>query len=115
MGRHAKQADILFLAILKAGFKGVFLLVEAQRTVTTQLDADRSVVAVGFHVCRHLLPGIQGAIGSNSDNGQVRLQLLNLGVLHLGEHIPHVWHPRHSHTESPKLCKHIGRRDEECC
>ena len=70
MGGHAQQGDILFLAVVITQFKGVLLLIETQRAVASQLDANVTVVTVGFHVSHHFFRGVQLGIGSNRDNRQ---------------------------------------------
>ena len=59
MGRHTQQGSIYFLAFAIAQFNGVFLLIERQRTVATQLYADGAVVVACLHVGRYFLLSIQ--------------------------------------------------------
>ena len=70
VGGHVQQGDILFLTVVVACLEGVLLLIETQRAVATQFDADVAVIAVGLHVSRHFLRGVQLGIGSNRDNRQ---------------------------------------------
>ena len=69
MGRHTQQIYIHLLTLFVARLEGVFLLVETQRTVATQLNANRAVETLRCHVCRYLFPRIKSRIGGNSDNG----------------------------------------------
>ena len=53
--RHTQQTHVKVIAVVIARLNGILLLVETQRTVATQLDADRAVIALGLHVSFHLL------------------------------------------------------------
>ena len=70
VGGHVQQGDILFLAVVITQFKGVFLLIETERAVASQFDANVTVVAFRLHVGRHFLRGVQLGIGGNGDNWQ---------------------------------------------
>ena len=59
MGRHSQQGRIHLFTILRTKFDGVFLLVESQRAVATQLDADGTIIAIHLHMSHHLLLSIQ--------------------------------------------------------
>ena len=65
VGRHTQQFGIQLLALLVNQLDGVLLLVEAQRTVATQFDADKPIVVTRLHVGCHLLPGIQLLVYGN--------------------------------------------------
>ena len=83
---HAEDADGRIIALSIPGFNGVLLLIEVERTLTAQLDADVTIEAVGriadgvglprsvvdnLHRARNLGISINLGIGIDDDDGQV--------------------------------------------
>ena len=80
--RHPQQRHILLLAVCVACLKGVFLLIETERAVATQLDADGTVVALHLHVSRHLLRSVQFGFRLDGDEGQTVFLRLHMACRH---------------------------------
>ena len=59
MSRHTKERRLNVFSTLVAQFDGVFLLIERQRAVSPQLNADRSLIAARLHVGCHFLLRVQ--------------------------------------------------------
>ena len=111
MCRHTQQSDILFLTVGVTCFKGIFLLIETKRTVTTQLYANDAVISFGLHMGRHFFRGIQLCLSSYSDNGQVGSEFVHLSVFYLRGHIAK---PLHIRIKASELRTCIHRHDKEC-
>ena len=108
---HAQQAHFQFFPVSIPRFHSVFLLVKCQRTVSTQFDADSTIVAFHFHMGCHFFLCIQRRICGNGDDGQIGLQVVHLCVFHLRKHAFHI---EVSKVEASELCSRICWHQEGC-
>ena len=67
MSRQSQQTHHAIFTILVTSLKCIFLLIKTERTVSTQLNTDGTLVTNGFHHCPHLLPGIQRCLRGNGN------------------------------------------------